>query len=123
MEKYGIAYGFFRSDLSLQDLDRILRDGSSTNLRLRLVPLTLETHFESTDGQFAREVKRAVIGRMNYAIEAKISDDSNYLTAIRLANLFKSALGDHDSGAIYWDDGKFHHSNDARENVSRNEKI
>lgn len=119
MEKHGIAYGFFRSDLELEDLDRILRDGSSTNLRLRLVPLTLETHFESTDGQFAREVKRAVIGRMNYAVEAKIPEDSNYLTAIRLANLFKSALGDQDHGAIYWDDGKFHHSNDLREGVSR----
>ena len=122
MENHGIAYGFFWSELKLEDLERLLFEKSSASLSLKLVPLTLETHFESTDGQFSREVKRAVCGRMNYAVEARILEDSNYLVAIRLTNLFKSTFGGYNHGAIYWDDGKFHHSNDMREDdISRNE--
>lgn len=115
----GIAYGFVRSELPLQDLETLLlSEKGSTTLSLKLAPLNEKTHFSSSNGEFESEVKRAIRGRMNYAVEARILNDGNYLVAIKLTNLFRVTLGEYDHGAIYWDDGGFHHSNDERKDHS-----
>ena len=61
MEK-GIAYGFFRSSLSLEDLEREFADKYSSTLFLRLNNLTKDTDFNSANGEFRGQVRRAIIG-------------------------------------------------------------
>ena len=112
--KPGIAYGFFRSQETLEDLEQALAEGRTTaetpiSLATILVPLEARTQFPSANADFSHRVRQALGGGMNYVLEATLPGTDNHHTAQRLALLLVATVGQNGQGVCYLADDEHYH--------------